>query len=100
MMIMEKPYTKAFFTPCARDLALPVKKVTVMGIIGNTQGVSNAATPPRKAKTIKPNMEALSLSPDASCAIRSEGSVVPVLVRVDSTLILEDARHTTTYSSH
>jgi hypothetical protein len=55
--IIEKPYNKAFFTPCLLDLALPVKKDTVIGIIGKTQGVKSAANPPRKAMTIKASKE-------------------------------------------
>ena len=39
-----------------------VKKVTVMGNIGNTQGVTTAIKPPRKAKRRKPSKE-LSLPP-------------------------------------
>lgn len=39
------PYNKAFLIPSAFDLLFFVKKLTVIGIIGNTQGVSNAAKP-------------------------------------------------------
>ena len=39
-----------FRTPIALFLLCLVKKLTVMGIIGNTHGVSKAAKPPRKAK--------------------------------------------------
>ena len=46
---MKKPYNNAFETPdplfCPLFL---VKKLTVKGIIGNTQGVSNANNPPKK----------------------------------------------------
>ena len=36
--------------PCAGFLLCFVKKLTVIGIIGKTQGVNNAAKPPRNAK--------------------------------------------------
>ncbi len=39
------PYNKAFLIPSAFDLLFFVKKLTVIGIIGKTQGVSNAAKP-------------------------------------------------------
>ena len=39
----------AFFIPFALVLLCLVKKLTVMGIIGNTQGVSSAAKPEKKA---------------------------------------------------
>src|SRR6218665_351775 len=39
---------KAFFMPCCLVLDCLVKKLTFMGIMGNTQGVSKAAKPPRK----------------------------------------------------
>jgi hypothetical protein len=37
--------------------AFPVKNVTVMGIIGKTQGVKSAARPARKAMSIKLSSE-------------------------------------------
>ena len=40
----------AFFFPSAFVLLCLVKKLTVIGIIGNTQGVNKAAKPPKKAK--------------------------------------------------
>ena len=40
----------AFFFPSALVLLCLVKKLTVIGIIGNTQGVNKAANPPKKAK--------------------------------------------------
>ena len=39
----------AFFIPTALLLLCLVKKLTVMGIIGNTHGVNNAAKPDKKA---------------------------------------------------
>ena len=39
----------AFLIPCDLFLLCFVKKLTVIGIIGNTQGVNNAANPERKA---------------------------------------------------
>ena len=39
----------AFFIPAALFLLCLVKKLTVKGIIGKTQGVSNAAKPDKKA---------------------------------------------------
>ena len=38
----------ALLIPLARVVLLLVKKLTVSGIIGNTQGVSNANNPPKK----------------------------------------------------
>ena len=39
----------AFLIPAPLDLLCFVKKLTVIGIIGNTQGVNNAANPEKKA---------------------------------------------------
>ena len=57
--------------PSDRFLDLPVKKLTVIGIIGNTQGVSNAARPAKKASTIKPQREAVSSSPANSSVVEA-----------------------------
>lgn len=38
----------AFLMPAALFLLCLVKKLTVIGIIGNTQGVNNAANPEKK----------------------------------------------------
>ena len=46
--MIETPYNNAFKIPDVLDFDLLVKKVTVIGIIGNTQGVSNAIKPPPK----------------------------------------------------
>ena len=57
--------------PSDRFLALPVKKLTVMGIIGNTQGVMSAASPAKKASTINPTRDsesAASVRGIASCS--------------------------------
>ena len=48
--MMETPYKMAFFFPSAFVLLCFVKKLTVIGIIGKTQGVNNAANPPKNAK--------------------------------------------------
>jgi hypothetical protein len=40
----------AFINPCFLVLAPLVKKETVKGIIGNTQGVSKAIKPPKNPK--------------------------------------------------
>ena len=42
------PYNKAFLIPAAFDLLFFVKKLTVIGIIGKTHGVSKAAKPLKK----------------------------------------------------
>ena len=42
--------------PCALDLLCLVKKLTVIGIIGNTQGVNKAAKP-LKNEIIKQSLE-------------------------------------------
>ena len=57
--------------PSDRFLALPVKKLTVIGIIGNTQGVISAASPAKKASTINPTRDSeavASVSGIASCS--------------------------------
>ena len=41
----------AFLTPAALDLLCLVKKLTVIGIMGKTQGVSSAAKPLKKEIT-------------------------------------------------
>ena len=46
MRKIKKPYKAAFPIPATFLLAFVVKKVTVKGIIGKTQGVSNAIKPP------------------------------------------------------
>ena len=71
--------------PSDRFLALPVKKLTVIGIIGNTQGVSNAARPAKKASTIKPQSEAISSSPANSSSVEvATGAESVVTVTVES----------------
>ncbi|MNS76729.1 hypothetical protein D3C72_1102850 [compost metagenome] len=53
---MEIPYKMAFLIPCALVLLCFVKKLTVIGIIGKTHGVNNAAKPEKKAiKKIESN---------------------------------------------
>lgn len=47
--MIDKPYKTAFLTPLALDLLCLVKKLTVIGIIGKTHGVSRAAKPDKKA---------------------------------------------------
>ena len=46
--MIEKPYKKALDIPFERELDCLVKKLTVIGIIGKTQGVSKANKPPPK----------------------------------------------------
>ncbi len=46
--MIKTPYTKAFRIPAALFLLCLVKKLTVIGIIGKTQGVNKAAKPPKK----------------------------------------------------
>jgi hypothetical protein len=46
--IMEIPYTTASAIAFALLLFFFKKKLTVIGIIGHTQGVSSATNPPRK----------------------------------------------------
>ena len=47
---MKKPYKMALRIPIFLFLALFVKNETVKGIIGNTQGVNRAISPPIKPK--------------------------------------------------
>ena len=51
---MLKPKVNALFKPCERESLFLVKKETVIGNIGNTQGVSTAINPPSNAKIKKP----------------------------------------------
>jgi len=46
---MEAVYMNAFRIASPLVLLCFVKKLTVIGIIGNTQGVNNARRPPKKA---------------------------------------------------
>ena len=46
---IKTPYIMAFLIPAARFLLCFVKKLTVKGIIGNTQGVNKAANPDKNA---------------------------------------------------
>ena len=50
-MIIEKPYIKAFLIALFLFLELFKKKLTVIGIMGHTHGVSKANNPPRNPKT-------------------------------------------------
>ena len=47
---MKKPYKMALRIPSFLFFALFVKNETVKGIIGNTQGVKSAISPPIKPK--------------------------------------------------
>lgn len=47
-MIIDTPYINAFDIAPLREAELFVKKLTVNGSIGNMQGISKAAKPPRK----------------------------------------------------
>jgi hypothetical protein len=47
MIKIKKPYKNALTIPDFLELAFLVKKETVSGIIGNTQGVSSAINPPK-----------------------------------------------------
>ena len=49
-MTMLTPYVMASRTPLRLSPDRFRKKLTVMGIIGHTQGVSNATSPPRNPK--------------------------------------------------
>ncbi len=60
--MIEIPYTIAFVMACFFVCVELVKNVTVIGIIGNTQGVFNAVIPARNAK--KRNTIKLVFSPD------------------------------------
>ena len=50
---MKKPYIVARKRPCAGDCEPLTKNDTVIGTIGNTQGVNNAAKPQRIAVMIE-----------------------------------------------
>ena len=47
---IETPYSRALRIPTALFLRCLVKKLTVIGIMGNTQGVKRAANPARKLR--------------------------------------------------
>ena len=59
MPIMEAPKVNALLIPCAFELLFFVKKLTVIGSIGNTHGVATATNPPNMANKI--NMVMVSL---------------------------------------
>ena len=63
MPMMLKPKVKARWRANALVSLRLVKKVTVIGSIGKTQGVTTAISPPRKAKIRNPIKE-LSLPPE------------------------------------
>ena len=48
---IKNPYINALVIPFFLSLLLFVKKLTVNGIIGNTQGVNNAIRPPKNPNT-------------------------------------------------
>ena len=67
---MNRPYIDALNRPAEAD-SLPLRKNdTVIGIIGKTQGVSNASSPQPIATRISPN----SPSPAGSCPTDPAGS--------------------------
>jgi hypothetical protein len=51
------PNIKARVTPCERVSLFLVKKETVMGNIGKTQGVATATNPPNNANNKKPKKD-------------------------------------------
>jgi hypothetical protein len=56
--IIDNPYSKAFIIPFEREPELFVKKETVIGIIGKTQGVNKAMNPqPKPSKKILQELE-------------------------------------------
>src|SRR5690606_19281898 len=59
MAITERPKIMAFFIPCALVWLSLRKKVTVIGTIGNTQGVISEANPARKAISNSPPKESV-----------------------------------------
>src|SRR5688572_10787191 len=85
----------AFEIPFALVLLLLVKKLTVMGTIGNTHGVNNAASPPKKP-AIK-ILHQLLLSPvsisDAAISGDATHGLVPAIVNLKSTI--DGGRHWT-----
>src|SRR3954467_11490525 len=78
---MNSPYIIALVTPLPLLCDFFVKNVTVTGIIGNTQGVSNAINPPRKPNknTVRRLLCAVSSSPQ---------SLTGFLILMDEILIL------------
>ena len=61
MAVMEIPKMSPRKIPLAL-LSLPcIKKLTVMGIMGNTQGVSSASSPSPKASQKKPQSDLMPL---------------------------------------
>ena len=71
--------------PCALDLLCLVKKLTVIGIIGNTQGVSKAAKP-LKNEIMKMSQKDLGSSFDSLLCSVIEASTPRSLVSVSSAL--------------
>src|SRR5690554_5068985 len=73
----------AFLIPLARDLLCLVKKLTVIGIIGKTQGVNKAAKPLKKAKKKMVNNDlSVSLSVDSFTGVFSVLSSFSVIAVV------------------
>ena len=54
---MNKPYNEALIRPRAAEPLFFIKNDTVIGTIGNTQGVNNAAKPQRIASKISDQSE-------------------------------------------
>src|SRR5436305_4562028 len=83
---MLKPYIRALRTPFCLDPDFLVKKETVNGINGNTQGVIKAISPPRKPKKKIADrlLPPVSRSPQefTECSISIEG--ILILVEVDT----------------
>ena len=70
MSNIKKPYKIALKTPFLRVLLCLVKKETVSGIIGNTQGVSSAMKPPKKPKTKTIQLDSCAGLPMSSLFLR------------------------------
>ena len=68
---MKSPNTDALIRPAAGEPLPFIKKDTVMGTIGNTQGVTSAAKPHRIASIIRPQSDS---SPSAPAAVTSSAA--------------------------
>ena len=92
---MKNPYNKAFLIPDALVLLCFVKKLTVIGIIGNTQGVNKTKKPKKNAVKNMVNKPLFSFSAASgllsffttvlvSSSIKFEGSSVAEVAVVKS----------------
>src|SRR5687768_9498437 len=92
MAIIDNAYISALRIPAARVLLCFVKKLTVIGIIGKTHGVSSASHPPRNPAINNPQLVLVTTgfaSSKRGSVLRGSFSCSGLSVAPSTTLALE-----------